>query len=88
MISAEGVLVSKLQALLHAGDLRIAASLPDAAVLARGLHDFRVRFAEASNATLNDREGAHDDLVVAWRWRCLAYPTQSPVDAVRVQRAR
>lgn len=31
----KGELVSKLQALLHAGELRIAASLPDAAVLMR-----------------------------------------------------
>ena len=58
-------LVSKLQALLHAGQLRIAAGLPDAAVLARELQDFRVRFTEAGNATFNAREGAHDDLVLA-----------------------
>src|SRR5688572_27228492 len=35
----KGELVSKLQALLHAGDLKIASSLPDAAVLARELQD-------------------------------------------------
>jgi len=58
-------LVSKLQALLHSGDLRIAASLPDAAVLARELQDFRVRFTDNGNATFNAREGAHDDLVLA-----------------------
>lgn len=61
----KGELVSKLQALLHAGDLKIAGSLPDAAVLARELQDFRVRFTEAGNATFNAREGAHDDLVLA-----------------------
>ena len=61
----KGELVSKLQALLHSGDLRIASSLPDAAVLARELQDFRVRFTEAGNATFNAREGAHDDLVLA-----------------------
>ena len=38
--SSSRKLVSKLQALLHAGDLRIASSLPDAAVLARELQDF------------------------------------------------
>lgn len=58
-------LVSKLQALLHSGQLKIASSLPDAAVLARELQDFRVRFTEAGNATFNAREGAHDDLVLA-----------------------
>jgi hypothetical protein len=61
----KGELVSKLQALLHAGELRIAASLPDAPVLLRELQDFRVRFSDAGNATFNAREGAHDDLVLA-----------------------
>lgn len=61
----KGELVSRLQALLHNGDLKIASSLPDAAVLARELQDFRVRFTEAGNATFNAREGAHDDLVLA-----------------------
>ncbi|TYT27640.1 hypothetical protein FZO89_13870 [Luteimonas viscosa] len=61
----KGDLVSKLQALLHAGELRIAASLPDAAVLMRELQDFRVRYSDAGNATFSAREGAHDDLVLA-----------------------
>jgi hypothetical protein len=61
----KGELVSKLQALLHSGHLRIAASLPDAPVLLRELQDFRVRFTDAGNATFNAREGAHDDLVLA-----------------------
>ena len=61
----KGDLVSRLQALLHAGELRIAASLPDAAVLMRELQDFRVRFTDAGNATFAAREGAHDDLVLA-----------------------
>ena len=61
----KGELVSKLQALLHSGHLRIAASLPEAPVLLRELQDFRVRFSDAGNATFNAREGAHDDLVLA-----------------------
>jgi hypothetical protein len=61
----KGDLVSKLQALFHAGELRIAASLPDAAVLMRELQDFRVRYSDAGNATFSAREGAHDDLVLA-----------------------
>lgn len=61
----KGELVSKLQALLHAGELRIAATLPDAPVLLRELQDFRVRFTESGHATFNAREGAHDDLVLA-----------------------
>lgn len=54
-LKAKGELVSMLQALVHAGELRIAANLPD----------FRVRFSESSNATSNAREGAHGDLVFA-----------------------
>ena len=65
MVSAKGRVSEKLQALLHAGELRIAASLPDAAVLMRELQDFRVRFIDAGNVTFNAREGAHDDLVLA-----------------------
>lgn len=60
-------LVSKLQALMHAGDLRIAASLPDAAVLAQELADFQVKYIDAGNATFSTREGAHDDLVRSQR---------------------
>jgi len=48
-----------------AGELRIAASLPDAAVLMRELQDFRVCYSDAGNATFNAREGAHNDLVLA-----------------------
>lgn len=38
--------------------------LPDAAVVARELQDFRA-VVEAGNATFNTRQGAHDDLVLA-----------------------
>jgi hypothetical protein len=58
-------LVSKLQALLHAGQLKISRAMPEAAVLVRELQDFRVRYTDAGNATFNAREGAHDHLVLA-----------------------
>ncbi len=58
-------LVSRLQALLHSGDLRIPRALPDAAVLTRELQEFRVKYTDAGNATFNAREGEHDDLVLA-----------------------
>lgn len=58
-------LVSRLQALLHSGDLRIPRVLPDAAVLTRELQEFRVKYTDAGNATFNAREGEHDDLVLA-----------------------
>lgn len=58
-------LVSKLQALLHSGLLKIPRSISDAPVLARELQEFRVRYTEAGNAVFNAREGQHDDLVLA-----------------------
>ena len=62
---AKLILISRVQALLHAGELAIEPALPDAAVLARELQDFRVSFSSAGNAIFGAREGAHDDLVLA-----------------------
>lgn len=62
---AKLILISRVQALLHAGELSIEPALPDAAVLARELQDFRVSFSSAGNAIFGAREGAHDDLVLA-----------------------
>lgn len=84
----KGELVSKLQALLHSGDLRIAASLPDAAVLARELQDFRVRFTDSGNATFNAREGAHDDLVLALALAVFGLSRPEPAESVRVEWGR
>jgi hypothetical protein len=58
-------LVGRLQAMLHAGDLRIAKSLPDAGTLSSELRDFRASFTSAGNAVFAAREGAHDDLVLS-----------------------
>lgn len=84
----KGELVSKLQALLHAGDLRIAASLPDAAVLAQELADFQVKYSDAGNATFSAREGAHDDLVLALALAVFGLSRPEPVTDVQVIRAR
>lgn len=59
------ILMSKLQALLHTEQLKIAAGIADAPVLLREMKDFRVQFSSAGNALFNAREGAHDDLVLA-----------------------
>ncbi len=80
----KGELVSKLQALLHAGDLRIAAGLQDATVLARELQDFRVRFTDHGNATFSAREGAHDDLVLALALAVSGLSRSEPAESVRV----
>lgn len=58
-------LISRIQALFHAGELIIAKDLADTATLARELQDFRVTFSSAGNAQFGAREGAHDDLVLA-----------------------
>ncbi|CAN5680255.1 hypothetical protein BH23GEM10_BH23GEM10_17920 [soil metagenome] len=64
-------LVSRLQALLHAGELRIAPTLADADVLVRELQDFKATISEASGYTsFNARVGAHDDLVLALAIAC------------------
>ncbi|MGY0799055.1 hypothetical protein ACW7G0_08390 [Lysobacter sp. A286] len=80
----KGELVSKLQALLHAGELRIASTLPDAPVLLRELQDFRVRFTESGNATFNAREGAHDDLVLALALAVFGLSRPEPVREIDV----
>lgn len=59
------VLVSRLQALLHEGRLKIQKELPEADALVRELQDFRVEFTAAGNLTFNARQGMHDDLVLA-----------------------
>src|SRR5216683_3150394 len=58
-------LISRLQALLHEGRLRIHREIPDAAALVRELQDFRVEFTAAGHITFNARVGRHDDLVLA-----------------------
>jgi hypothetical protein len=58
-------LVSRLQALLHAGELKIAKSLPEAPALAAELQDFRATISESGNASFGARSGRHDDLVLA-----------------------
>ena len=58
-------LVSRLQALLHEGRLKIQRELSEAETLVRELQDFRVEFTAAGHLTFNARAGKHDDLVLA-----------------------
>jgi hypothetical protein len=64
------ILVSRLQALLHQGQLKIKRSLPEAEVLVRELQDFRVEYTANGNLTFNARQGQHDDLVLALAIAC------------------
>jgi hypothetical protein len=64
-------LVTCLQVLMQSRRLQIARSLPDAATLARELHNFQVRITLAANETFGVwREGQHDDLVLAVALAC------------------
>jgi hypothetical protein len=62
---AKLLLVSRLQALLHSGGIKIAADLPEAAALVSELQEFRATFTDAGNAAFGARTGRHDDLVLA-----------------------
>ncbi len=57
-------LISRVQALLHQGRLKILRSLPQAETLAGELRDFRVEYTTSGNLTFNARSGKHDDLVL------------------------
>jgi hypothetical protein len=58
-------LVSRLQALLHEGRLKIHKELSEAETLVRELQDFRVDYTPAGHLSFNARAGKHDDLVLA-----------------------
>src|SRR5262249_43182914 len=59
------ILVSRVQALLHSGQLKIHRSLPDAPALVAELQDFRADVTDGGHWTFNARSGKHDDLVLA-----------------------
>lgn len=63
-------LISRLQALLHQGQLKIHRDIPDASALVRELQDFRVEYTAAGNLTFNARSGKHDDLVLSLAIAC------------------
>lgn len=61
----KGHLISRVQALLHEGRLKIHADLPDATALVEELQNFRVEFTDSGYMRFNARTGKHDDLVLA-----------------------
>jgi len=58
-------LISRVQALLHEGRLKILRTLPEAETLVRELRDYRVEFTASGALTFNARQNAHDDTVLA-----------------------
>ena len=64
------LLISRVQALLHEGRLKIQKNLPEAPILMRELLDYRIQYTAAGHLTFNAREGRHDDLVLALAIAC------------------
>jgi hypothetical protein len=62
---AKILLVSRLQAALHAGELKLSPGLAELRALQQELAEFRMRHTAAGNAVFGAREGRHDDLVLA-----------------------
>src|SRR6516162_8400972 len=86
-------LVSRLQALLHQGRLKIHRELAEAETLVRELQDFRVEFTAAGHLTFNARSGKHDDLVLAlaiavWRAHGGGMPSWGHFETVRCRTRR
>jgi hypothetical protein len=63
-------LISRVQAMLHEGRLKIQKDLPEAKTLIGELMDFRVQYTAGGHLTFNAREGRHDDLVLALAIAC------------------
>jgi hypothetical protein len=59
------VLISRVQALLHSGRLKIQRDLPEAPALVAELQDFRGVVSETGYWKFGARSGKHDDLVLA-----------------------
>jgi hypothetical protein len=68
-------LVSRLQAALHAKELKLSPQLREAQALRQELSEFRMRHTASGAAVFGAREGRHDDLVLALAvavWRAQA----------------
>ena len=64
-------LVSTMQVLLETGRLKVAAALPEAAMLVQELLAFQVKITSQGHATYGDwREGRYDDLALAVALTC------------------
>ena len=81
------ILVSRLQALLHDGRLKIQKTLPEAPALVQELQDFRAEVSDLGNWRFGARSGKHDDLVLALAiavWRAYGgQPGQGYLDYYR-----
>jgi hypothetical protein len=62
---AKSALVSRLDALLHTGELKFAAELAESEAMKNELKDFRRKLSETGRAAFAARTGRHDDLVLS-----------------------
>jgi hypothetical protein len=58
-------LISRIQSLLHEGNLKILRTLPEAETLVRELQDYRTEYSPTGHLAFNARVGRHDDLLLA-----------------------
>jgi hypothetical protein len=84
---AKILLISRLQAALPEGNLKVARDLPETRALVEELRDFQASFSQTGYARFGARQGKHDDLVLAcaialwWskestrhKWRAREFP--------------
>lgn len=86
------LLISKLDALMATGSLKIQADLAEADTLIRELRDYRVQFTPSGQLTANARQGAHDDIILAaalaiWRLAGGGMPSWGLYEVYRQQAA-
>lgn len=59
------ILISRVQALFHSGQIKIQKDLPDAPALVAELQEFRAEVTDSGYWRFGARSGKHDDLVLA-----------------------
>src|SRR5262249_4095481 len=82
---AKTILISRLDAVLHTGDLRIAEELRETGPLVEELKNFHRSISAAGRQTYSARVGMHDDLVLATSlavWWATRPPPPQPVFGV------
>lgn len=62
---AKTILISRLEAAMHSGELHVAAALSEAEALRDELKDFQRHVTASGANTWSAREGKHDDIVLA-----------------------
>jgi hypothetical protein len=80
------LLVSRLQAALHAGELRFAPELPEAQTFRQEFSEFRMRQTDSGRLTFGAREGRHDDLVLGLA--CAVWRAQARTRGPGISQAR